>query len=71
MLCVAPRSWLSNAAYRRTINIVAYISAVPAAIALSAAVGFVTVAITALIAAATFIFVTRLSHHADARNSSN
>jgi hypothetical protein len=71
LLCIAPWSWLSNAKYRRTINVLAYISMVPAAIALSAAVGFVTIAIIALPAAATFVFVMRQSLGTTARDASS
>jgi hypothetical protein len=61
VMCCAPRSWLSSTSYRRTINFLAYASLIPAAIALAAAIGLVTVAIIALPAAATFVIVTRMS----------
>jgi hypothetical protein len=61
VLCLAPRSWLSSARYRRAINALAYASLVPAAIALAAAVGFGMMAIIAIPGVATFVLVMRQS----------
>ena len=61
VLCIAPRAWLSNAGYGRAINVLAYASMIPAAIALAGVIGFVTVAVVALPVLATFVIVTRMS----------
>ena len=57
LACLAPRSWLSNDRYRWALNVLAYVSIVPAAIALAAAVGMTFFAVLVFPALATFVFV--------------
>jgi len=57
LACVAPRSWLANDRYRWALNLLAYVSVIPAAIALAAAVGTTLFAVLVLPALATFVFL--------------
>ena len=57
LMCIAPRAWLSNNAYRRTRNALAYASVIPAGIAIAAGIGVTTFAVLALPALCTFVFV--------------
>jgi len=57
LACLAPRSWLSNDRYRLGLNLLAYVSVIPAAIAMAAAVGVTLFAVLVLPALATFVFL--------------
>jgi hypothetical protein len=57
LACLAPRPWLSNDAYRRSLNVLAYASIIPAAVAIVAAVGVTYFLLLALPALLTFVFV--------------
>jgi len=57
LACLAPRRWLSNDGYRWALNLLAYVSVIPAAIAMAAAVGMTVFAVLVLPALATFVFV--------------
>jgi len=55
--CLAPRSWLSNDSYRWSLNLAAYLSIIPAGIAMAAAVGMTLFFVLGLPALATFVFL--------------
>lgn len=57
LACLAPRSWASNDRYRWTLNLLAYVSVIPAAIAMAAAVGMTLLAVLVLPALVTFLFL--------------
>jgi hypothetical protein len=57
LMCIAPRAWLSNDAYRRTRNALAYACIIPAGIALAASIGVITFAVLALPPLCAFVFV--------------
>jgi hypothetical protein len=56
LACLVPRTWLSNDGYRWAINLLAYVSIIPAAVAVAAAVGMTLFAVLVLPALATFVF---------------
>jgi hypothetical protein len=56
LACIAPRGWLSNDAYRRALNALAYVSVIPAGIAMSAAVGMTLFLILGLPVLLVFVF---------------
>jgi len=57
LACLAPRAWLSNDGYRWAMNLLAYVSIIPAAMALAVAAGMTLFAVLVLPALATFVFV--------------
>ena len=57
LTCIAPRAWLSNDAYCRTRNALAYVCIIPAGIAIAASIGVTVFAVLALPALCTFVFL--------------